>query len=72
MYQNLREGDIVLYCPEFYAEGSKHDQLYELVEIIGHSATIRRTNDPNVQKTVPISDLELSFSMSDPDEGMPW
>lgn len=71
MYK-LSPGDIVLYCPEFYAVGSRHDQLYELVEVTGDRAFIRSTKDPQNEKNVLIKDLELSFSMNNPDEGMPW
>lgn len=72
MYQKLEIGDIVIYLPEFYDEDSRHDKLYELVEVEGDLATIRATLDPSDEKTVPMDDLELSFSMNGEDEGMPW
>lgn len=69
---NIEVGDIVIYCPEFYAEGSRHDTLYELISLTEGRATIRATNNPNNVKDVAFADLELSFSMNDSDDGMPW
>ena len=70
---NLEVGDLVIYLPEFHGPGDRSKfKLYELISLSDGLATIRCGSDPTNVKTVNVDDLELSFSLNNPDEGMPW
>lgn len=71
--QNLEVGDLVIYLPEFHGDGDRSKyRLYELIALTEGQATIRACTDPTLIKDVLYVDLEFSFSMNNPDEGMPW
>jgi hypothetical protein len=70
---NLEVGDLVIYLPEFHGVGDRSKfRLYELISLSEGLATIRACTDPNNVKNVSINDLELSFSLNNPDEGFSW